>query len=105
MTQQELIEKLQHLKPVLKKDGITLIGIFGSYARNEQTAQSDVDILYDIDNPKAFAKRFDGLGAFTRIEALKKMIAQHLNTKVDFVAKKGLNSVSEKYIKRDLLNV
>ena len=105
MTQQELIEKLQLLKPVLKKEGITLLGIFGSYARNEQTAQSDVDILYDIDDPKAFAKRFGGFGAFTRLEELKSYIAQQLNTEVDFVAKKGLNSVSKKYVEKDLLYV
>ena len=105
MTQQELIKKLQELKPVLKEDGITLIGIFGSFARNEQTEQSDVDILYDIDNPKAFAKRFGGFGAFTRLEELKGFIAKSLNSKVDFVAKKGLNSVGKTYIGRDLLHV
>ena len=105
MTQQELIEKLQQLKPVLKKEGITLLGIFGSYARNEQTLQSDVDILYDIDDPKAFAKRFGGFGAFTRLEELKHFISKNLNMKVDFVAKKGLNSVSKKFIEKDLLNV
>ena len=98
MTQQELIEKLQVLKPILKEDGITLIGIFGSFARNEQTEQSDVDILYDIDNPKAFAKRFGGFGAFSRLEELKQFIAKNLNSKVDFVAKNGLGSVGKAYI-------
>jgi len=105
MTQQELIEKLQMIKPVLKAEGITLLGIFGSYARDEQTSNSDVDILYDIDDPKAFAKRFGGLGAFTRLEELKHFISNTLNAKVDFVAKKGLNSVSKKYIEKDLLHV
>lgn len=105
MTQQEVIKKLRELKPVLKDDGITLIGIFGSFARNEQTEQSDVDILYDIDNPKAFAKRFGGFGAFTRLEELKRLIAKSLNSKVDFVAKKSLNSVGQAYIGRDLLHV
>ncbi len=105
MTQQELIEKLQLLKPVLKEEGIIILGIFGSYARNEQTPQSDVDILYDIDDPKAFAKRFGGFGAFTRLEELKYFISKNLNMKVDFIAKKGLNSVSEIYAEKDLLYV
>jgi len=28
---------------------ITKVGIFGSYARGEQTAESDIDILFDYD--------------------------------------------------------
>jgi len=105
MTQQELIEKLRTIKPLLREEGITLLGIFGSYARNEQTPQSDVDILYDIDDPKEFAKRFGGFGAFTRLEELKDLISKNLNVKVDFVAKKGLNSVSKKFIEKDLMHV
>jgi len=105
VTQQELIEKLQVIKPVLKAEGITLLGIFGSYAGNEQTSNSDVDILYDIDDPKAFAKQFGGLGAFTRLEELKYFISETLNLKVDFVAKKGLNSISRRYVQKDLLYV
>jgi uncharacterized protein len=31
--------------PVLKKHNVTRAGIFGSYARGEQTKESDVDIL------------------------------------------------------------
>jgi len=52
MNTEDVLNTLRQLKPVLKKEGITLLGVFGSYARGDYTAQSDVDILYDIDDPK-----------------------------------------------------
>ncbi len=43
---QIILDKLVILKKKKKKDGITIIGIFGSYARGDYTDKSDVDILY-----------------------------------------------------------
>ena len=42
--QQELI-----IKKVTQKVHPTLVGIFGSYARGEETENSDLDILIDFD--------------------------------------------------------
>ena len=45
----DVIEKLRHLKPELKKRyGVTRIGIFGSVARNESHNESDIDIVVDM---------------------------------------------------------
>jgi len=38
-----------HKDRLFKKYGLKLLGIFGSYARNEQTIDSDVDILVEFD--------------------------------------------------------
>ena len=46
-THQELIDKLT---PILKKYPIKRAALFGSYARGEQTSESDLDILLEIDN-------------------------------------------------------
>jgi len=105
MNTEDVLNTLRQLKPVLKKEGITLLGVFGSYARGDYTAQSDVDILYDIDDPKKFAQKFGGFAAFSHLEKLRDMIADTLNRKVDFVARRGLNSVGEKYILKDMLYV
>ena len=43
-TQQDLIN---YMTPVLKKYPITRGGLFGSYARHEQAATSDVDLIID----------------------------------------------------------
>ena len=34
-----------------KYPAIVRVGVFGSYARGEQTAESDIDIVYDYDKP------------------------------------------------------
>jgi len=34
--------------PILKKNGVTKAGIFGSYARGEQKKESDIDILIKL---------------------------------------------------------
>lgn len=38
--------------PIAKKYGVKRLSLFGSYARGEADAQSDVDFLYDSDNSK-----------------------------------------------------
>ena len=49
MTQDIIINYLTEHKEQFKKDfGITKIGLFGSYARNEAKNDSDIDILKDL---------------------------------------------------------
>ena len=44
-----MIEKLKpKIVKVLKRNGVKRAGIFGSYARGEQTENSDVDILVEF---------------------------------------------------------
>lgn len=44
----KIIEKLKELKPELEKEYfVKEIGVFGSYVRNEQTKDSDIDILVE----------------------------------------------------------
>lgn len=45
-----LIEMLQrHLPELKQRYHIKSLGLFGSYIRNEQTAQSDLDVLVEFD--------------------------------------------------------
>ena len=44
------IEKIKKkIVPLLKKNKVVRAGIFGSYARGEETKDSDIDILVEID--------------------------------------------------------
>jgi len=46
----EIRAKIETLKPTLQREHhITELGIFGSYVRNEQTEDSDVDVLVEFD--------------------------------------------------------
>ena len=44
-----LEELKQKILPILKRHGVKKAGLFGSYARGDLNAQSDIDILVDID--------------------------------------------------------
>ncbi|MEA2013479.1 MAG: nucleotidyltransferase domain-containing protein, partial [Verrucomicrobiota bacterium] len=45
-----ILEYLKKKKDVFKKEyGITELGLYGSYARDEATENSDVDIFYERD--------------------------------------------------------
>lgn len=39
---------IQAITPILKKHGIRRAGLFGSYAKNSTTQNSDVDILVEL---------------------------------------------------------
>jgi len=45
------------VKRILKKNGVVKAGIFGSYARGEQTKESDIDILIEVKGRQVNALR------------------------------------------------
>lgn len=54
ITKEEIVQKLKDIKPLLQqKYNLTEIALFGSYARDEQTEKSDIDILVDY-SPKTY---------------------------------------------------
>ncbi len=105
MTKDYVINKLVELKPRLKKEGFTIVGLFGSYAREDYNTNSDVDILYTLSDPHQFTKKNGGFGAFTKIREMKEFLAQELGKDVDFVEKNSLSRTGKKYILEDLVSV
>ena len=105
MMKNEIIDKLTLLKPTLKKDGITLLGIFGSYARGDYTQESDIDILYKIDDAREFTQRNGGFGAFTKLLEIKNYISDILKKPIDFVDKDALNDIGKEFILKELTHV
>ena len=52
MNKEIILQKLREVKPNLqKKYNLTELALFGSYARDEQTAQSDIDIMIQMSTP------------------------------------------------------
>ena len=91
----------------MKKDGITILGIFGSYARGDFTKDkdSDIDLLYEIDNPSEFVKVNGAFGAFTKLVEIKEFLSCEFGKPLDLAAKSSLNEIGEKYILKDLVDV
>ncbi len=52
----EMDKVLALLKTFMEKSeyGLTLLGVFGSFARGEAQSDSDVDVVFDTDTPNLF---------------------------------------------------
>ncbi len=82
-TLNEIRQVLSVQKPSLcTKYQITELGVFGSYARSEQTEVSDVDILVDYETPPTLVMLVE----------LRDYLSQLFGLKVDVVTKSGLKS-------------
>ncbi len=77
----------------LKSQGATKIAVFGSYVRNEETPDSDIDVLVDFKQPITL---FDFAGY--QIELQEK-----ISKKIDLVMEGGMNPLVEKYALKDYL--
>ena len=75
--------KLLHIRklvvPVLKREGIKKAAIFGSYARGDQTKESDIDILIEFH------------GNLIELVGLELELKKILRKDVDLVTYSGIN--------------
>lgn len=79
----QIIEKLKQEKSHLQQEfNITEIGIFGSYTRDEQTENSDIDILIDYDKTKSFS--------LLELVGLEDYLGNLFGKKIDIITKNAL---------------
>lgn len=79
-TRLEVESELRALKPMLSQNYfVDKIGYFGSYARNEQTVDSDIDILVRFKKPLGWA-----------FFELQELLESKLNLRVDLVTERSL---------------
>ena len=89
----ECIKILKNLKPILKKRfKVSKIGIFGSYTKNLQKKDSDIDILVKFSEPI-------GLDFFDLLEYLEK----RLGIKVELVSVDAISPYIKPYIEKDVI--
>jgi len=92
----DIINFLRNNKSYLKERFHCIeIGLFGSYARNEQTEKSDIDFLvvFDPDTPNLYE---------TELE-LKNFLQTKFGKQVDVCAKKWINPIFKSLILKDAL--
>jgi hypothetical protein len=77
------------------KLGVKSLSIFGSVARGEATAKSDVDILVE----------FKGRATFDRFMDTKYFLEEVLERKVDLVTPQAIKPRMKSYIMQDLVHV
>lgn len=82
-TKENILKKLKANKLEFSKYGIRTIGLFGSYLRNEQSNESDIDLLIDFEPEK---ENFDNyMAVYDLFESLFK------NEKIEVITKNGLS--------------
>jgi predicted nucleotidyltransferase len=103
--QKSLLNKLRDLKPELQSKGFELIGVFGSYARDEETSNSDIDLLYQINDIDSYLEKYKGWDSILHIVETKDFLKKELHKDIDFVDKATLNDIGQEYILKDLVYV
>ena len=94
-----LAENKEGLKEKFK---VRLLGIFGSYARNEQREDSDLDLLIAFEDEKSIGG-FEFIG---RMMDLEEFLENTLGIKVHLsTERQAMNSNKWEYVKRDLIYV
>ena len=80
-TKQAILSYLQELKPTLVQKGIVELGLFGSYARDENTVYSDIDVAIrrDVD----FLKDRHSYEYFNLIDEIKDDILKKFHRQSD----------------------
>ncbi len=90
LTKREILKKLQEKKELLTRFGVKRIGLFGSYSKNSQRKDSDIDILIVFNSDQ---ETYDNL---LRIYDLLEKTFK--NKKIDIVTKNGLSKYIGSYI-------
>lgn len=93
----QIVDRLRELKSIYEKDGFLIYGLFGSYARDEQTQDSDIDLLVEA-TPHFVQKNGGGFGAIEKLNKIKNIFQEEFGVKVDFTDKSGLSPVGQKFI-------
>lgn len=88
ISQQQIDIIIKVMKPYKPKK----IGIFGSYARGENSKESDIDILYQFEEPISLFEKSNILDA----------LQEQLNSSVDLVSEKYLHPYLKEQILKDL---
>ena len=99
----EILQTLKLMQSQFEDDGVKILGIFGSYARNEATEDSDVDVL--IETTSSFLNKYSGFRAFGRLNDLKEILQEKLHKNVDFADKASLGKLGQEYILKSSIYV
>jgi len=96
MNAEDIVIKLRELRPIIAtRYKAREIGLFGSFVRGEQNANSDIDILAEFDDG---ADLFDLIGLTLYLEEI-------LQRHVDVVPKRALRAELQETVLREAIAV
>ena len=93
----EIIDYLKKNKELFyKRFGVTHIGVFGSFARGEQTPSSDIDMVVDMEKDRKNIHNF---------MQLKRLLESELKCKIDLGFEHVLKPIIKEKIKDQIIYV
>lgn len=84
-----------HFSSLKKEYNISRLGLFGSFARNEQNDNSDIDIIIE------FKEGIENI--YERKNALKEFLSKHFQREVDLCREKYLKPYVRDYLKNEII--
>jgi predicted nucleotidyltransferase len=97
MNRNEIIERLQQNADAIRGMGAVSLYLFGSAARNEATADSDLDLFIDYDQ----ARRFSLLD----LVGIKQFLEEQMATEIDITTRDSLHPLLKDDIERSATRV
>lgn len=96
LTKKAILQKIKKNKEQIKQFGISRVGLFGSFAREEQKKDSDIDLMVEFKTGKKNFQNFIQFSEYAekifgkRVEVLTPQsvsphIAPHLKNEVSYV--------------------
>lgn len=96
MTKEDILHFLQiHKQELFQNFGVTKIGLFGSYARETATANSDIDIAVEIESQNSFRSFF----------SLLHFLEDGLGKKIDLGIEHSLKPIAKQQILKEIIYV
>ena len=93
MTREQILDFLRENKQVMHdRFGVTMIGLFGSYARGDAREDSDVDIAVELEGDRLFRKFF----------ALEVFLKSSLQKEIDLGITSALKPIARERIAKEI---
>lgn len=97
MNRMEAITRLKQHADAIKALGATSLYLFGSSARNEARADSDLDLFVDYDPDKKFS--------LVDLVGIKQLLEDELGTSVDVTTRDSLHPLLREDIEKSAVRV
>ena len=98
LIKEEILQFLSDNKDLFnRKYNIIKLGLFGSFARGEQTENSDIDILIEmsLDTQQIFEKK----------QELRNLIQKRYNRKIDICRERSIKLIFKDFILNEVIYV
>jgi predicted nucleotidyltransferase len=99
MNKSKILSVLQTQKPTLgERFGISRLGLFGSYAKDQARTDSDIDLVYELELGKSLM--------LPDLIALEQLLSEKLkHERVELVDLKYMNPIIRYYMKEEVIYV